>query len=183
MQIQPYLFYNGRCDEAIDFYRAAVGAEVAMLMRFKDSPDPTSHGVEEKVMHASLRIGDATVLVSDGQCSGQLSFQGFALSLTVSDDAEGVEPGAGNHGIGNAILHSLLPGLGAKMSKRHPCVGDNPREHGQKSLMPRRGLETTSRSDACDPRAISWKAGTAPLAEAVMLRGNMNRRATAARPD
>ncbi len=88
MQIQPYLFYNGRCEEAIDFYRAAVGAEVTMLMRFKDSPDPTSPGVEEKVMHASLRIGDTTVLVSDGRCSGQLSFQGFALSLTVPDDAE-----------------------------------------------------------------------------------------------
>jgi PhnB protein len=88
MQIQPYLFYNGRCDEAIDFYRAAIGAEVTMLMRFKDGPEPTSHGVEEKVMHASLRIGDATLLVSDGRCNGQLSFQGFALSLTVPDDAE-----------------------------------------------------------------------------------------------
>jgi PhnB protein len=59
-----------------------------MLMRYKDSPDPTSHGVEEKVMHASLRIGDTTVLVSDGRCGGQTSFQGFALSLTVADDAE-----------------------------------------------------------------------------------------------
>ncbi len=88
MQIQPYLFYNGRCDEAIDFYRAAVGAEVTMLMRFKDSPGPVSHGSEEKVMHASLRIGDTTVLVSDGRCSGQLNFQGFALSLTVVNEAE-----------------------------------------------------------------------------------------------
>ena len=88
MLIQPYLFYNGRCDEAIAFYRAAAGAEVTMLMRFKDSPEPTSHGVEEKVMHASLRIGDTTVLVSDGRCSGALSFEGFALSLTVPDDAE-----------------------------------------------------------------------------------------------
>jgi PhnB protein len=88
MQIQPYLFYNGRCDEAIDFYRAKLGAEVTMLMRFKDSPEPTSHGSEEKVMHASLRIGDTTVLVSDGRCSGKLDFQGFALSLTVANDAE-----------------------------------------------------------------------------------------------
>ena len=88
MQIQPYVFYNGRCDEAIAFYRAAVGAEVTMLMRFKDSPVPTPHGDSEKVMHASLRIGDTTVLVSDGQCNGQATFQGFALSLTVADDAE-----------------------------------------------------------------------------------------------
>jgi PhnB protein len=88
MQIQPYLFYNGRCDEAIDFYRSAVGAEVTMLMRFKDSPEPASHGSPDKVMHASLRIGDATMLVSDGRCSGNLDFQGFALSLTVRNDAE-----------------------------------------------------------------------------------------------
>jgi PhnB protein len=82
------LFFNGRCEEAIDFYRTALGAEVAMLMRYKDSPEPTSHGDADKVMHASLRIGDTTVLLSDGRCSGQLSFQGFALSLTVSQDAE-----------------------------------------------------------------------------------------------
>jgi PhnB protein len=88
MQIQPYLFFNGRCDEAIDFYRAAVGAQVTMLMRYQDSPEPTSHGVADKVMHASLRIGDTTVLVSDGRCSGQLNFDGFALSLTVPSDAE-----------------------------------------------------------------------------------------------
>ncbi|MGA2618031.1 MAG: VOC family protein [Thermoguttaceae bacterium] len=88
MQVQPYLFYNGRCDEAIDFYRAALGAEVTMLMRFKDSPEPTSHGDAEKVMHASLRIGDTTLLVSDGRCSGQVSFEGFALSLAVPDEAE-----------------------------------------------------------------------------------------------
>ncbi len=88
VQIQPYLFYNGRCDEAIEFYRAAIGAEVTFLMRYKESPEPTSHGDPEKVMHATLRIGDTPVYVSDGQCTGQLNFQGFALSLTVREDAE-----------------------------------------------------------------------------------------------
>ena len=90
MQVQPYLFLDGRCDEAIELYRSALGAEVEMLMRFKDSPDPASGpaGAEEKVMHASLRIGDSTVLMSDGRCTGQPSFQGFALSLTAADDAE-----------------------------------------------------------------------------------------------
>ena len=88
MQVEPYLFFDGRCEEALTFYKSAIGAEVQMLMRFKESPEPTSHGDEDKVMHASLRIGDTTVLVSDGRCSGQLSFQGFALSLTVPDDAE-----------------------------------------------------------------------------------------------
>ena len=92
MQIQPYLFFDGRCEEAIDFYKRALGAEVTMLMRFKEMPDPPPGsippGAEDKVMHASIQIGDATVLVSDGQCQGQASFQGFALSLTAADDAE-----------------------------------------------------------------------------------------------
>jgi PhnB protein len=88
-QIQPYLFFDGRCDEAIEFYRKAVGAEVTMLMRFKDSPDPgmcSSSENADKVMHGSIRIGETTVLVSDGRCQGQPSFQGFALSLTVADE-------------------------------------------------------------------------------------------------
>ena len=90
-QIQPYLFFDGRCEEAIEFYRKAVGAEVTMLMRFKDSPDPgmcTAKEHAEKVMHSSIRIGETTVLASDGRCQGQPSFQCFALSLTVANDAE-----------------------------------------------------------------------------------------------
>ncbi|HET8996926.1 MAG TPA: VOC family protein [Acetobacteraceae bacterium] len=89
MQIQPYLFFDGRCQEAIDFYRQALGAEVQMLMRFKECPQPTSvpPGSDEKVMHAALKIGDATVLVSDGRCTGAPAFQGFALALNATDDA------------------------------------------------------------------------------------------------
>lgn len=93
MQIQPYLFFNGRCEEAIEFYRRALGAEVTELMRFRDNPEPAQPGMlppgsEDKVMHASLRIGDATVMVSDGQCNGTgtSDFQGFSLSLTASDE-------------------------------------------------------------------------------------------------
>ena len=90
MQVQPYLFFNGRCEEAIDFYRTKLGVEVTMLMRFKDSPEPQQHapGTENKVMHAALRIGDAMILASDGRCLGNPSFQGFALSLTATDHAE-----------------------------------------------------------------------------------------------
>jgi PhnB protein len=104
MQIQPYLFLDGRCEEAIEFYRDAVGAEVTMLMRFKENPEATAGcmppGAEDKVMHASLRIGDATVLASDGRCTGQPSFQGFALSLTASDadEAERMFAALGNGG-------------------------------------------------------------------------------------
>jgi PhnB protein len=93
MQVQPYLFFDGRCEEAVEFYHNALGAEVVMLMRFKDCPEPPSPGMvppggENKVMHAALRIGDAMVLASDGRCSGQPSFQGFALSLTAANEAE-----------------------------------------------------------------------------------------------
>jgi PhnB protein len=93
MQVQPYLFFDGRCEEAIEFYRSALGVEVTMLMRFKENPDPVEPGMvppgaEHKVMHASFRIGDTTVLASDGRCLGRPSFQGFSLSLTVPDAVE-----------------------------------------------------------------------------------------------
>ena len=93
MQTQPYLVFDGRCEEAIEFYRGALGAEVTMLLRFKEGPEPQQPGMVppgagEKIMHASLRIGDATVLASDGRCLGQPSFQGFAVSLTVPTEAE-----------------------------------------------------------------------------------------------
>ena len=90
MQIQPYLFFEGRCEEAIAFYRSALGAEVMMLVHYKDSPEPdTNHSIDkDKVMHASLRIGETTVLVSDGRCKEAPNFQGFALYLAMADQAE-----------------------------------------------------------------------------------------------
>ncbi len=90
MQVQPYLFFDGRCEEAVEFYKGALGAEVTMLMRFKDNPEPQANpaGAGDKVMHTSFRIGDTTVMASDGRCQGRPSFQGFALSLTAPNDAE-----------------------------------------------------------------------------------------------
>ena len=93
MQIQPYLFFDGRCEEAAEFYKSALGAKVEMLMRNKESPDKPPPGMippgsDDKVMHMSLRIGDTTVLASDGRCGGKPDFKGFSLSLTVRDDAE-----------------------------------------------------------------------------------------------
>jgi PhnB protein len=90
MKVEPYLFFDGRCEEAIEFYRKALGAEVTMLSRFKESPDPgmCKPDTLEKVMHASLRIGSTTVMVSDGRCEGQPAFQGFSLSLSLTDEAE-----------------------------------------------------------------------------------------------
>ena len=90
VQIQPYLFFDGKCDEALAFYRTAIGAQVDMLMRFKESPEPAMvpPGAGDKVMHASFRVGGTTVMASDGRCDGRPSFQGFALSLTVPIEAE-----------------------------------------------------------------------------------------------
>jgi PhnB protein len=93
MQVQPYLFFDGRCEEAIEFYRRALNAEVEMLMRFQEAPERPPPGTvppgsENKVMHASIRIGDTTVMASDGHCAGKPAFQGFSLSLTVQDTAE-----------------------------------------------------------------------------------------------
>jgi PhnB protein len=89
MQVQPYLFFDGRCEEALEFYKKALGAEVEMLMRFKESPDPASGpaGSGEKVMHSAFKIGDTTVMASDGHCAGKPTFQGFALSVHARDGA------------------------------------------------------------------------------------------------
>src|ERR1700682_6409080 len=93
MLVQPYLNFDGRTEEALEFYRRALGAEVTMLMRFKDMTEPPQPGMvqpgaENKVLHASFRIGDSTVLASDSHCTGRTNFQGFSLSLTVQDEAE-----------------------------------------------------------------------------------------------
>jgi PhnB protein len=93
MQIQPYLFFEGRAEEAAEFYKTNLGAQVEMLMRNKDAPDKPPPGMlppnsENKVMHMALKIGGTTLLGSDGHCSGKPDFKGFSLSLTVQDEAE-----------------------------------------------------------------------------------------------
>jgi PhnB protein len=91
--IQPYLFFNGNCEQAIEFYRKALGAEVEMMMRFKESPEPpppgtVPSGFENKIMHASFRVGQTTVMASDGCSPDKAKFQGFSLSLSVPIEAE-----------------------------------------------------------------------------------------------
>ena len=88
MLVQPYLFFDGRCEEAVTFYRDALGAKVETVMHFKDCPDTPPPGTmppgsENKVMHACFRIGETSVMASDGHCQGHPSFQGFSLSITV----------------------------------------------------------------------------------------------------
>ncbi len=94
MKIEPYLNFDGRCDEAIEFYKAALGAKVTRLMRFKDCPESPPSGQQfpkeilEKVMHASLLVGDTNLLMSDGRCTNKGTFSGVSLTLNVPSDAE-----------------------------------------------------------------------------------------------
>jgi PhnB protein len=93
MQVQPYLFFNGQAEEALNFYKRAVGAEITALLRFKDSPETSTPGMvpkswSEKVMHANVRIGDTQVMASDGCSNEPLTFRGFSLSLAVTSETE-----------------------------------------------------------------------------------------------
>lgn len=96
MQVQPYLSFEGRCEEAIEFYKKALNAEVLMLMRFKDAPEQPQQGggcgptpqVADKVMHSSLQIGDSIVHMTDGRCQAPAKFSGISLSLSLKDDAQ-----------------------------------------------------------------------------------------------
>jgi PhnB protein len=90
MQIQPYLFFEGRCEEAIDFYKSALGAQLLGMMRFKESPTPamTPPGAGDKIMHATLRIGEQLVFVSDGNGPDGPKFEGFSLCITSDSTAE-----------------------------------------------------------------------------------------------
>lgn len=95
MQVQPYLFFEGRCDEAVEFYKKTLGAKVNMRMSFKDNPEPQKAdpgcqpppGTEDKVMHMEFQVGDSVIMASDGRCSNQPSFQGFGLSINYPDKA------------------------------------------------------------------------------------------------
>ena len=93
MRVQPYLSFDGRSEEAFEFYRTALGAELKMLLRFKDCPVPldpkmVTPGTESKVMHMQFNIGETTIMASDGRCTGEAKFQGVSLSLAVPNDAE-----------------------------------------------------------------------------------------------
>lgn len=90
MQVQPYLQFDGRCEEAIEFYKSALGAKVEAIMRFKDGPDcmEMPQGTSDKVLHSCFRIGESPIMASDGYCKGKPDFQGFSLTLQAPDKAE-----------------------------------------------------------------------------------------------
>jgi PhnB protein len=93
MNVQPYLFFEGTAEEALAFYTNALGTKPSMVMRNKEAPEPPPPGMlppgsENKIMHASFRVGDTEVMLSDGRCSGKPSFNGFSLSITAADEAD-----------------------------------------------------------------------------------------------
>jgi len=94
MQVQPYLFFDGCCEEALDFYKKTLGAKVEMMMRFKENPDKDKNpncmpSDDNKIMHAAFKVGDTMVMGSDGMAAGgKPEFKGFSLTVSAKDDAE-----------------------------------------------------------------------------------------------
>ena len=134
--IEPYLFFSGRCEEALSFYRDAIGAEIAFLMRFKESPEApppgmVPEGYGEKVMHSTFRVGSATIMASDG-CDPTAGFAGFALALNLNS-TEAVDQ----------AFHALAEG------------GQITMPLGQTFWSPRFGMLT-------DRFGIGWMVGVAP---------------------
>jgi PhnB protein len=139
MKVQPYLFFNGRCEEALAFYKTVLRAEVLMLMRFKDNPDQLPPGMvppgsEDKVMHACLRIGESEVMASDGCSTEAPASQGVSLSLSVSSEGEA-----------NRLFHALGEGGQVQM----PI--------GKTFFSPRFGI-------VADRFGVSWMIVTTPTA-------------------
>ena len=138
MKVQPYLFFDGRCEEAIEFYKRALGAEVLMLMRFNESPDPPPPGMiapgsENKIMHAAMRIGETEVMASDGRAMGKPEFKGVTLSLSASNEGEA-----------DRLFNALAEGGQVQM----PI--------GKTFFSPRFGM-------VADRFGVSWMVVTAPL--------------------
>jgi PhnB protein len=122
MVVQPYLFFDGKCEEALEFYKKAVGANVTALMRFKDSPSQEHNppGSAEKVMHCNFSIGNSQIMASDGDCKDQMKSDGFALSITAdnTDQAEKMFNGLKDGG------HVTLPLTQTFFAKRFGMLKD-----------------------------------------------------------
>jgi PhnB protein len=93
MNVQPYLNFDGRCEEALEFYKKAIGAKIDMMLRIKENPDPTPFGkmppgTDDKIMHSTFRVGDTHVMAADGYAQGKAKFEGFSLSIDAATEAE-----------------------------------------------------------------------------------------------
>lgn len=92
MNVQPYLSFEGRCQEALDFYKSAIGATIDVVMQFKDAPSDVQMQIspesKNKVMHSAFRVGDTQIMATDGQCTGKSQFSGITLTIHASSNAE-----------------------------------------------------------------------------------------------
>jgi PhnB protein len=90
MNVQPYLSFEGRAQEAIDFYKSAVGAKVEMVMQFKEAPPEMQANIahKDKIMHSAFKVGDTTIMATDGQCSGKSTFSGITLTINATSNGE-----------------------------------------------------------------------------------------------
>ena len=160
MLVQSYLFFDGRCEEAIEFYRGALDAEVNMLMRFKDNPEPEKTGpikpgTENKVMHAQMRIGDTVIMASDGRCTGQPNFQGSALAVTVARQITDARTGGS---LRVMKLRASADHRDATAASRLSCEG--PHEFSLAVAVDPREADNLA---LLDPNRDVGKAGTAQL--------------------
>jgi PhnB protein len=92
MKVEPYLYFDGRAEEALNFYKQAIGAEIACIMRFDEGPPEMQvpPGAENKVMHAAMQVGSSLIMVSDGMCNEKepTPFSGISLTISVDDPAK-----------------------------------------------------------------------------------------------
>ncbi len=118
--ITPYLFFSGRCEEALKFYGEALGANVDMIMRYNESPEPAppgmlQEGFETKIMHASFHVGGAPVMASDG-CDDRSHFDGFKLALAVPTEEKA-------HHAFNALANEGSVQMPLSKTFWSPCFG------------------------------------------------------------
>jgi PhnB protein len=125
MHVQTYLNFNGRCEEAIEFYKKAVDAKVGMMMRFKDSPEQSENckpDDQNKVMHSAFNVGDTLLMATDGMLNGEkVAFDGFSLSLVCKEPAE-VDAKLNSLGQGGGAV--TMPGAETFFAKKFGMVKD-----------------------------------------------------------
>lgn len=169
LQVQPYVFFEGRCEEAIELYKRTLGAEVVMLMRYKESPDQASapKGAGDKVMHALLRIGKTMLMMSDGSCSGSPDFKGFFLSLTTRSPEEAEERFAALSEGGKVSVPLCKTFFSPSFGMLHDRLGvgwmvvaDSTGDHPDDTSSGSKQFSISRELSA--PRDLVWKAWTEP---------------------
>lgn len=91
MKIDPYLNFDGNCEEAIRFYEKTLGGKIQMMMTYDQAPpgdNPTPKGWEKKIMHVSMTLGNVTLMASDAPPGHFSPMQGLFVSLAPDSKAQ-----------------------------------------------------------------------------------------------